>query len=217
MKPLIVINFKTYESATGDKALELAKIIAGFSNKAEMIVCPQFADLKTIADSVDIPVFAQHIDDITPGKGTGHILPESVKAAGCSGTLINHSERRLDIKTIKGCVNRAKELRLRTICCSPDIGEVKKISAFEPDYIAFEDPELIGTLKSVSKLEPETVRNFAEVINKTKSLPLCGAGVANGKDVKAAIDLGTNGVLIATAVTKAEDPRAVLENLISLI
>jgi len=217
MRPLIVINFKTYESATGKKAVELAKIIDSIKSNAEMIACPQFADLKAVADSVDTPVFSQHIDNILPGKGTGHILPESVKAAGCSGTLINHSERRLDMKTIEGCVKRAKELGLRTICCTPNMEEAKKIAAFEPDYIAFEDPELIGTLKSVSKLEPETVRNFAKAISKTKSIPLCGAGVADGKDVKAAIDLGTKGVILATAVAKAKNPRAVLEDLVSLI
>ena len=82
MVPIIVINFKTYETATGKKAVELAKIIEEFVGKADVIVCPQFTDLKAIADAVKIPVFAQHIDPVKFGSNTGHILPESVKDAG---------------------------------------------------------------------------------------------------------------------------------------
>ena len=117
MRPLIVINFKTYESATGKKAVELAKIIDSIKSNAEMIVCPQFADLKAVADSVDIPVFSQHIDNIVPGKGTGHILPESVKAAGCSGTLINHSERRLDMKNKRSKLWSSLFIQQNFVCC----------------------------------------------------------------------------------------------------
>ena len=215
--PLIVINFKTYESATGESAVKLAKIIEEFKDRSEMIICPQFADLKSIASAVTIPVFAQHIDPVSFGSNTGHIMPESVKAAGCFGTLINHSERRLDMETIKQCIERAKYVGLTTICCVPSIEDAKKVAAYKPDYIAFEEPSLISSGKSISKEEPEAVKKFAEIINKTDSLPLCGAGVSNGEDVKAAIDLGTKGVLLASAVTKAENPRAVLEDLISLI
>jgi triosephosphate isomerase len=216
MKSLIIINFKTYESATGNKAIELSKVIANYNKKAEMIVCPQFADLKSVAD-LGIAVFAQHIDPIDFGSNTGHVLPESLKAAGCSGTLINHSERRLDFKTIKNCIERAKSVGLTTICCVPSIVHAKKVSIYRPDYIAFEEPTLISSGKSISKIEPEAVKEFAELISKTKSIPLCGAGVSNGEDVKAALDLGTQGVLLASAVTKAKKPRAVLEDLVSLI
>lgn len=217
MKPIIVINFKTYESATGSKAVELARIISEFVSKAEVIVCPQFTDLKAIADSVKIQVFAQHIDPIKFGSNTGHILPESIKEAGCFGTLINHAERRIDMEKIKACIERAKYVGLTTICCVPTTEDAEKIAEFSPDYIAFEEPSLISSGNSISKEEPDAVRKFAEAINKTGSIPLCGAGVSNGEDVKAAIDLGTKGVLLASAVTKAKDPRAVMEDLVSLI
>ena len=217
MKPLIIVNFKTYESATGDKALGLAKIIDSFDSDAEFIVCPQFTDLAAIASAVNISVFAQHIDPVGFGSNTGHVLPESVKAAGCSGTLINHSERRLDLKNIEKCIERAKSVGLTTICCVPSVVHAKKVALFNPDYIAFEEPGLISSGKSISKEEPEAVRDFVSEIKKTKSIPLCGAGVSNGEDVKAALELGTEGVLLASAVTKAEKPKEVLEDLVSLI
>ena len=164
MKPLIVVNFKTYESATNFRALELAKVIEEFKDKAEVIVCAQFADLKTIASAVKIPVFAQHIDPVGFGSNTGHVLPESIKAAGCSGTLINHSERRIDMKTIEACIARAKEVGLKVICCVPSIEDAKSVAEFKPDYIAFEEPSLISSGKSISKEEPEAVKEFAEAI-----------------------------------------------------
>ena len=34
-------------------------------------------------------------------------------------------------------------------------------------------------------------------------IPLCGAGISNSEDVKIAMDLGVNGVLVASAIAKA--------------
>ena len=217
MKPLLVVNFKTYEGSTGYRALELAKVIEEFSDKADVIVCAQFTDLREISSNVKIPVFAQHIDPVGYGSNTGHVLPESLKAAGCKGTLINHSERRVDMKTIEAGINRAREVGLKVICCVPSIEDAETVSAYKPDYIAFEEPSLISSGKSISKEEPEAVKKFVEAISNTDCIPLCGAGVSNGQDVKAAIELGTKGVLLASAVTKAKDPRSVMEDLISLI
>ena len=44
---------------------------------------------------------------------------------------------------------------------------------------------------------------------------LCGAGVKNGKDVRAALDLGASGVLLASGVVKAKDVKAALQDLVS--
>jgi triosephosphate isomerase (TIM) len=44
---------------------------------------------------------------------------------------------------------------------------------------------------------------------------LVGAGVKNGKDVQIALKLGAKGVLLASGVTKAKDPMAVLLDLAS--
>ncbi|MCL2296264.1 MAG: triose-phosphate isomerase, partial [Methanomassiliicoccaceae archaeon] len=46
---------------------------------------------------------------------------------------------------------------------------------------------------------------------------LCGAGVKTGTDVKKAIELGTSGVLLASGVVKAKDPRAVLLDLVKYL
>lgn len=46
---------------------------------------------------------------------------------------------------------------------------------------------------------------------------MCGAGVKTGEDVRAAMDLGADGVLLASGVVKAKDPEAALRDLIKYI
>jgi triosephosphate isomerase len=42
---------------------------------------------------------------------------------------------------------------------------------------------------------------------------LCGAGVSSKEDVKKALELGAQGVLLASAFVKAPDPKAFLSEL----
>ncbi len=46
---------------------------------------------------------------------------------------------------------------------------------------------------------------------------LTGAGIQSGECVKIAVELGTDGVLLASSVVKAGDPAAVLRALVSLL
>jgi len=215
--PIILVNFKCYEAGTGENALKLAKICDSVARdcKKSIAVSPQFCDIYSVSKEVDIPVFSQHIDPIEPGSHTGHVLPLSVKDAGAVGTLINHSERKLTLNEIKKRVDIAKKYDLITICCSGDIEDSKNIANFDPDFIAYEPPELIGTGIPVSKTKPEVVSNTVKEVKKInpRVKVLCGAGITNGEDVKKAIELGTVGVLLASGVVKAESPREVLENM----
>lgn len=211
--PIIIVNFKTYESATGQKALELAKIHERVAQETgvSMGVCVQPTDLKMIADAVSIPVFAQHIDPVSYGSSTGHIMPEAIKEAGAYGTLLNHAERQISMEVLEASINRAKELGLYTVVCAntPEAGvEIAKLG---PDLIAVEPPDLIGGDVSVSSAEPEIITKACELIGGDKLL--VGAGVKTGEDVKTCIELGSCGVLLASGVTKADDPEAVLKDL----
>lgn len=211
--PAIIVNFKAYESAVGEKAVELAKIHEKVSQETGVAfaVCVQPIDLQAVANAVSIPVFAQHIDPIGFGSGTGHVLPETVKAAGAYGTLLNHAERQISEEVIEASIARAKELGLVTIVCAntPEMGAV--IAKYDPDFIAVEPPELIGGDISVSTAQPEIIEKAVELIGKGKVL--VGAGVKNGEDTKIASELGAVGVLLASGVTKAADPYSVLKDL----
>lgn len=211
--PAIIVNFKTYESATGDNALTLAKIHEKVSHDTGLSfgVCVQASDVYRISNEVSIPVFAQHIDAVTFGSYTGHILPESMKEAGAFGTLLNHAERQISIEIIDQSIKRAKEVGLFTLVCAntPEAGE--KIATFDPDLIAVEPPELIGGDISVSTAQPEIITKAVELCGKGKVL--VGAGVKTQEDTKKAVELGASGVLLASGVTKAQDPEAVLRDL----
>ena len=215
--PVIVLNVKTYAEATGDKALEIAKIMDKVSNEtgASMAIAVQATDLTLCAEKVSIPVFAEHIDPIKPGSHTGWTLPEAVKAAGAVGTLINHSEHRLKLADIDTCITMAKEQNLDHIVCTNNIATSKAAAALLPNFIAVEPPELIGGDISVTAADPGIVSgSVAAVTDIDKNIKvLCGAGVKNGKDVAKSIELGAEGVLLASGVVKAKDKEVVLRDL----
>ena len=217
--PIIVVNVKTYAEATGKKALEIAEIMSKVAKEtnANLAIAVQHPDIKIVADNVDIPVLAQHIDPIEPGSHTGWILAEAVKEAGAIGTLLNHSEHRLKLADIDTCIKLAKENELTTIVCSNNLDTSKAIAALKPDFVAIEPPELIGGDISVTTANPEivadTVREVRAINREIKIL--CGAGVKKGEDVSKAIELGTDGVLLASGVVKAQNKEEVLKDLVS--
>jgi triosephosphate isomerase len=212
--PIIILNYKTYSEATGKKAVKISKIAeeTSLESGVNIGVAPQFTDIKSIADTVSIPVFAQHIDPIAPGSHTGHILLESVKEAGAVGTLINHSERRLKLFEIEAIVAKTRGSGLTSVVCTNNVGVSAAAAALKPDIISVEPPELIGTGVPVSKAQPEVVSGTVELVKKINPdvAVLCGAGITTGEDVAAALKLDTKGVLVASGVVKAKDPRKVL-------
>jgi triosephosphate isomerase len=215
-EPFLLINFKTYIEATGKRAVELSKRIEKVGEKegVKVGVVPQFCDIERVAATVDIPVFAQHIDPILAGASTGHVLAESVKAAGADGTLINHSERPLRLADIDVAVQLAKQTGLTSVVCAGTARLAAAVALSEPDMVAIEPPELIGTGRAVSKENPEIVTDSVKRVHKVNSTVriLCGAGISTGDDVYAALKLGTDGILVASGVVKAADPEEVLAN-----
>jgi len=212
-----VLNVKTYTESTGVNALELAKLMERISKETNvsMAIAVQACDITRCADAVRIPVYAQHVDPIKPGSSTGWTLPEAVKSAGAIGTLINHSEHRLILADIDTCVMRAKDLGLDTLVCTNNVATSKAIATFSPSMIAVEPPELIGGDISVTTADPGIVSNTVQAVrslNKTVKI-LCGAGVKNGKDVAKALELGADGVLLASGVVKAKNKEEVLRDL----
>jgi len=216
--PTIVLNVKTYDEATWLKALEIAKLMDKISKETNLslAIAVQATDISLCAKNVSIPVFAEHIDPVKPGSHTGWTLPEAVKAAGAVGTLINHSEHRLKLADIDICITRAKGLELDHIVCSNNIATSKAIAAFSPNFIAVEPPELIGGDISVTSADPGIVSGSVDAVRRIdkKVKVLCGAGVKNGKDVAKAIELGSDGVLLASGIVKAKDKEKVIRDLV---
>ena len=210
--PVVILNFKTYLESSGEKALDLANALesAGEESGITMVAVPQAIDIYRIKEETNIPVLSQHIDAVSPGGHTGSNLFESFLASGIDGTLLNHSECRMTLADIAEVVKKTKEAELETSVAA---------ATFSPDYVAVEPPELIGTGIPVSKADPEVVKGSVskvKAINKDVKV-LCGAGISTGEDMAAAIELGAEGVLLASGIIKAESPKDALLDLVSKI
>jgi len=218
-KPAIVVNFKTYQEASGSAALDLARLCEQVASEtgASIVVAPPMLDLALVATSVKIPVLAQHLDSVPSGSTTGHVTVENAKASGAQGTLVNHSEHRIKVAEIHEIIDRSRGASLVTIVCTNNLAVSKACAAMEPDFVAVEPPELIGGDISVTTANPKIVSDTVKSIRTISGRVgvLCGAGVKNGEDVAKALELGTDGVLLASGVVKAKDRRAVLLDLVS--
>jgi triosephosphate isomerase len=217
--PLLLINFKAYREALGRSALRLASMAERASRETGVCVAvaPQAVDLRLISEAVKIPVFAQHVDLAGYGKYTGHLSPEAVVDAGCVGSLISHSERRLSLELVGKTVERASEAGLITVVCADTVERCRAVAAYSPTAVAVEPPELIGTGIPVSKAKPEVVSGAVKAVKGVDASVrvLCGAGITRGVDVEAAVRLGAEGVLVASGVVKASDPYRVMVELAS--
>jgi len=205
---LFIINCKNYEEIAGDKVVKLAKIIEKISKKYKIKIAlvPPHHLLTKITD-LSIPVLAQHVDNTRVGSTTGFIIPELLKTSKITGSLINHSEHRISSNDIKQLVSRLQKLKMLSIVCVKNIAEVKKYAKLNPDYIAIEPPELIGSGKAISKEKPELITKAVTAVknvnNSTKLL--CGAGIVTGDDVEKAIQLGAKGILVASGIIKSKN------------
>ncbi|MEM4598773.1 MAG: triose-phosphate isomerase [Candidatus Diapherotrites archaeon] len=218
--PALFINFKLYESGTGAKALETAKIVEMVANNKDItvVLVVQACDIRLISQNVSLPVFAQHVDPVTYGAHTGHILPEAVREAGAIGTILNHAENKRDDAFLEAAIRRAKESGLVVMTCAESVERAQRISSFgvKPDLIAIEPPELISGDISVSTAKPELISNVVSLVGKKSSIPIItGAGIKNSLDVRKSIELGCVGVFVASGVMKAKDKEKEINELLS--
>lgn len=204
--PFILINYKAFYESTGERAVVLTEKVEHLSDEigVSIGVAPQPIDLKNVVEATNLPVFAQHIDPISYGGHTGHILPELVKEVGAVGTLIGHSERPLTNPAVKETVKQARKVGLISLVCCDTASSANIRAQFNPDIIAVEPPELVGTGIAVSKANPEVISSSIEAVKRVNRgiTVLCGAGISSEEDVAAALKLGTEGVLIASLLKR---------------
>jgi triosephosphate isomerase len=205
---MFIINCKNYEEISGDKIKKFIKIAEQVSKKykIKIAISPPQHLIGLVANS-SIPILAQHIDDSKIGSTTGYIIPELLKKSKVKGSLINHSEHRISSKEIEKLVVKLKELKMISIVCVKDVAEVKKYLKINPDFIAIEPPELIGSGKAISTEKPDLIQKAARIVNdsKNKTKLLCGAGIVSGEDVAKSIELGSKGILVASGIVKAKN------------
>ncbi|MDR5672100.1 Triosephosphate isomerase [Halalkaliarchaeum sp. AArc-CO] len=212
----VLVNLKAYPCEGPAVAAAVREVSE--ESGVRMAVAPQAAELRAIHDT-GAETWAQHVSPVEHGSHTGSTLAEAVADAGAAGTLINHSERRLRLADVDGALSAAERAGLETVVCANNPAQVGAAAALSPDAVAVEPPELIGGDVSVSTADPGIVEDAvdaAAAVDEDVAV-FCGAGVSTGSDVAAAQELGAEGVLLASGVAKADDPEAVLWDLVSEI
>ena len=204
---MFIINCKNYEEIAGDKIVKFVKIVEKISKKYKIKIAvapPQH--LIGLVSKSSIPIISQHVDVSKIGSTTGFVVPELLKKSNVYGSLINHSEHRISSKEIELLVSKLRDLKMISILCVKDVAEVKKYAKLNPDYIAIEPPELIGSGKAVSKEKPDLIIKAVNAVKSAKNNTklLCGAGIVSGEDVSKASELGSKGILVASGIIKAK-------------
>jgi len=217
--PLFLLNLKAYPAAMGRGALALARSLQREGSRAGVAVglAPSAPDLGWLARERTIPILAQHVDAEPAGPFTGRVVVEALAAAGVRGSLVNHSEHPLPFPLIQKTVERLRSARMVSVVCAKDPAMVRRLLPLHPTYLAIEPPELIGGRRSVSTARPEVITQtveLAQAIAPTTHV-LCGAGIHSAHDVRRALALGSEGILVASAVALAPNPARAIRALIA--
>lgn len=212
-EPILIINFKNYMEVSGKRCLALALEAERVARELDLLdsiaVAPPNPALALVAEHVSIPVIAQHVDAKGEGSTTGYNAAKMLRSFNIAGSIVNHSEHRLLLEEIKDIVNALHSSNMLAVVCVREPYEIDAIAGLEvePDYIAIEPPELIGTGNAVSKSKPDVITGSVERASRLglRSKVICGAGIVDGRDANTAIRLGSKGVLVASGIVKAEN------------
>jgi triosephosphate isomerase len=217
--PLFLLNLKNYANCLGDDAESLARALAaeGAAAGVSVAIAPSTPDLARVSRVARVAVLAQHVDPDEPGAHTGAIVAEAVRAAGARGSLVNHSERPVAESVARRIMGRLRATDLTGVVCARDARTARRLASLAPPYLAVEPPELIGGNRSVATAAPEVIAATVDAVRSVSpsTVVLCGAGIHRREDVARAIELGSQGILVASAVTTASDPRAKMHELLA--
>lgn len=204
---MILLNLKLYPQSFASKALDFAAIAKKVSQKTGVKIYPVVSalDALSIREKIGIEVYLQHVDPFLEGAHSGFVSPLHAQSLGIKGSLLNHSEHRLQPGTIKSLLKHLP-IGFDSILCLQTLGQLNTWAKhLNPTMFAYEPKEYIGNTEiSVSTGKPEQVKKFSQILGK-KDL-LIGAGINQASDVTIGLQLGAKGILVASSVVKAADP-----------
>lgn len=191
--PLLIVNPKAY--LYGPELLSLARLTDELAGRFGIttLFTAQHADLRQVAEATsNLTITAQHMDPITPGRGMGHILPESLVAAGARAVVLNHAEHALTLSALDATLERAREVGLATIVCADTDAQVRAVAHLGPTAMICEPTAAIGT--GAMDAGDYVARTTALVKSIDPSiLVIQAAGVSTGADVARVLSQGADG------------------------
>jgi len=216
---VIIVNCKNYTEASGRRLNSIMRAAASAKKRGVTVAVAPPPPLAALCAGAGAPVVAQHADCAQPGGTTGYAVPEIMRACGLWGSLVNHSERRVPAKDARCAVERLRNLGLASVVCARTAREARAMARLDPDYVAIEPPDLIGSGRAVSTERPQLIEEAARAVSaaRTGAKLLCGAGIVSGRDAARARELGSSGVLVASGVVKAKSPARAIAELASAL
>ena len=215
--PFLIVNPKSY--LYGKKSLELARSAdrtAAETGLSIYFTCP-FADIRYIRENTEhVIVTAQHMEALRPGRGMGHVLPESLKEAGGDAVFLNHAENPLTVAELCKTIGRAKELEMTTIVCADSVAEAVAIAQMSPDILLCEPTELIGTgqVADNSYIYESTAKIHA--VNPEVKV-MIASGITTADDVYNVVRLGADGTGATSGILNAPDPAVRIQEMAEAI
>lgn len=216
-KPFFIFNPKSF--LYGKELLDLAKTADALAEIYSITigVTAPYADIPTIANETNhILVIAQHLDGIKPGRGMGHVLPDSLYNAGARAAFLNHAEHPMTFSELVAAVERTEDLGMISIVCADSIKEARAFALLNPDVILCEPTDLIGT----GKVSDESyIKQTNEAIKEINSnvLIMQAAGITTADDVSRTIALGADGTGCTSGIVKADIPSQMLKDMIEAV
>jgi triosephosphate isomerase (TIM) len=214
--PFFEIGPKAY--LFGEQVLALAKHADAMSRRyaVQIILTPQYVDIPLLAHAMNsVLIFAQHMDYLEIGRGVGSVLPEAIKAAGATGVLLNHAEKKLSPDDLHRTMQRADAVGLATMVCADNLEQAIAIARMQPNIIIAEAPEFIGVGKRGDN-DRDAISGLNQAVWSIdpQIRVLHGAGISSGQDVYNIIAAGAQGTGSTSGIIKAKDPFAMLEEMI---
>ncbi len=149
-----IINTKNYLEASGRRLDLIASYLAmnkDFAKTCRIYLAVPAFDLRYLHSKYPkLNLLTQHLDVAKVGSSTGALVPELARVSGASGSIVNHSEHRIVESSVIETVNKLRTLNMLSVVCARNEAEVSQLSKCNPDFIAVEPPELIGTGNAVS-------------------------------------------------------------------
>lgn len=191
--PFFQINYKLYPDTWGEDGLEFAETAARVGDEfgVNFVISPQTPDIRLIDRETDLPILAQGMSPHDPGRGLGHILAESLLEAGADGVMMNHPENRETAVDLEKKIKRCRDLGLVSVVCVDGREFGRAVLEWGPDWVIFEQPELLGTTTSLNETDPGSVERFSKLVDERspETNVFLGGGISSVEDVKAALEL----------------------------
>jgi len=190
---------------------------ASLRYEVAVIFTPPALDIEAIKTRVPgLSVFAQAMDDGLPGRSTGAILPEALRAIGADGVFLNHAERPLSPEDLRSAMRRADEAELRTLVCAQDTDEALLYASWSPYIVLLEPHDLIGTAHRGDRPWIRSANRAIAEVDPTV-LVMHSGGVADPDDVRSVIAHGADGTGCTSAIVRATDPAEMVAEMIRAV